>query len=471
MPSERALSVVILAAGEGTRMKSNDPKVLFTVCGRPIIDYVISTVSSLSPKGIVLVIGHKGEDVQGYVEKGWSGALEAKISFAWQKEQKGTGHAVMCARPHLPDGGDVLILNGDTTPLFSPELLAEFLAFYRQEGADLALISYVPDDPASYGRVLRGSGGNVTKIVEARDLKPAQKSIREVNSGIYLADIALLVEVLDEITDDNAKREYYLTDIVEIASRKGAKVSGMVSKDSSQVLGLNDRRELSAIEAQMRRRITDRLMAHGVTIRDPSSAFVDYGVAVGQDSIIEPNTYLRGSTVVGPNCVIGPGSEISNSNIGEGSRVWFSVVEDSDVGKKVQIGPYSHIRPNTTLLDDVLIGNFAEVKNSLVGRGTKIHHHSYTGDTDMGAGVNIGAGTVTVNYDGAKKHRTVIEDGAFIGCNTNLIAPVKVGKGAYVAAGSTINLEVPPGSLAIARERQVNIEGWVERKKNKGGSN
>lgn len=471
MPYERNLSVVVLAAGEGTRMKSKNPKVLFTVCGRPMIDYTLDTLATLSPKRIVVVIGHRGEEVQRGITDTWNKdkSFAGDLRFAWQREQKGTGHAVMCAQADLAgQGGDVLVLCGDTTPLFSSALLSEFYEFYCRESAGLALISYVPDDPASYGRIVRGPGGNVERIVEARDLAPAEAGVTEVNAAIYLVKRDLLDQLLFDITDNNSKHEYYLTDMVQIAASKGVKVAGMVAKDPSEVLGVNDRQELAEVEEQKRRQILGELMRSGVTVRDPSSTYVDSGVAVGQDTVIEPHTYLRGGTVIGSDCVIGPGTEILNSKIGDGSRVWSSVVEDSDVGKNVQIGPYSHLRPNTTLADDVLIGNFAEIKNSVIGKKTKVHHHSYTGDTDMGAGVNIGAGTVTVNYDGARKYRTIIEDGAFIGCNTNLIAPVKVGKGAYVAAGSTVNLEVPAGSLAIARERQVNKEGWVARRKQQG---
>lgn len=470
MPSARAFGAVVLAAGEGTRMRSANPKVLFTVCGRPMVDYVLDAVASLSPAKIVVVIGHRGEDVRQEIARTWNAdkSFAGELVFAWQTEQKGTGHAVMCAGEDLEGLDDILILNGDTTPLFSPELLRDFADFYRREAADLALISYVPDDPASYGRVLRSPSGGVERIVEARDLRSGEVAVREVNSGIYLVKNGVLGMLLEEIDDRNAKREYYLTDAVELASRKGLKVAGMVAPDPAQVLGVNDRRELAEVEALKRRQILDALMLGGVTVRDPSSTYVDWGVTVGQDTILEPHTYLRGSTTIGSFCRIGPGSEIVNSRVGDRSIVWASVVEDSDVGKDVRIGPYAHLRPNTKLFDEVLIGNFAEVKNSVIGPKTKIHHHSYTGDTDMGAGVNIGAGTVTVNYDGVRKYRTVIEDGAFIGCNANLIAPVRVGKGAYVAAGSTINLEVPADSLAIARERQVNKEGWVSRRKQQG---
>jgi len=470
MPNERLLGAVVLAAGEGTRMKSKDPKVLFTVCGRPLVHYVLDAVANLSPRRIVVVIGHKGEDVQREIDHTWNAdkSFQGDLVYAWQREQKGTGHAVMCAQGDLGEVQDVLILNGDTTPLLSPRLLQDFAQFHKSQDSDVALITYFPDDPASYGRVIRGPGGAVLRIVEARDLTADQENEREVNSGIYLVKKDVLLQLLGEITDQNKKREYYLTDIVQIASGKGLKVAGMVAPDPSEVLGVNDRRELAEVESQKRRQILDGLMLAGVTVRDPASTYVDYGVHVGQDSVLEPYTYLRGSTVIGSGCVIGPGTEIRNSVVGDGSRVWSSVVEDSDIGKNVQIGPYAHLRPNTTLLDEVLIGNFAEVKNSVIGPRTKIHHHSYTGDTDIGAGVNIGAGTVTVNYDGTHKHRTVIEDGAFIGCNTNLIAPVRVGKGAYVAAGSTITLEVPPDALAIARERQVNKEGWVTRRREQG---
>ena len=471
MSQKRELSCIVLAAGQGTRMKSENPKVLFTVCGRPIVSYILDAVSSLSPDRIVVVIGYAGDQVKRSIDDAWAkdNPWKGHLELVWQEQQKGTAHAVACARKALAGfDGDVLVLYGDSTPLLTGGLLQGFYQDYLCSSPALSLVTSFVDDPASYGRIVRDQSGNVARIVEVRDLTGAEAEIKEVNAGIYLAGREDLFDLLGEVKDDNAKHEFYLTDIVQIASSKALRVSGYVARDPAWVQGINDRYELAQAEDMKRREILKGLALAGVTVRDPASTYVDYGVPVGQDTVIEPQTFLRGETTIGSNCVIGPGAEILDSNVGDRTRIWFSVVEDSDVGCDVQIGPYSHLRPNTRLSRGVLVGNFAEIKNSLVGQGAKIHHHSYIGDTDMGEHVNIGAGTVTVNYDGIQKHRTIIEDGAFIGCNANLIAPVKVGKGAYVAAGSTINLEVPEGSLAIAREYQVNKEGWAARRKPKG---
>jgi bifunctional UDP-N-acetylglucosamine pyrophosphorylase/glucosamine-1-phosphate N-acetyltransferase len=471
MSDKSELSVIILAAGEGTRMKSKHPKVLFTVCGRPMLSYVLDAAASLSPRRIVVVLGYQGEQVKEGVNDTWAkdNPYQGCLEFVWQAEQRGTGHAAKCASGALSDfAGDVLVLYGDATPLLPPDLLRDFYQDYLDKHADLSLVTGTLDDPGPYGRVVRTPDGSVARIVEARDLTPAEAGIREINSGIYVASRATLSGLLDQITDDNAKHEFYLTDIVHIGNSKGLRVAGFLCRDSSLIQGINDRHELGRAEEAKRREILKDLALAGVTVRDPASTYVDYGVAVGPDTVIEPQTYIRGKTRIGSGCLIGPGAEIANSSVGDGARVWLSVVEGSDVGENVQIGPYSHLRPNTVLSPGVLVGNFAEVKNSIVGPGSKAHHHCYLGDSDIGRDVNIGAGTITVNYDGTRKHRTVIEDGVFVGCNANLIAPVKIGKGAYVAAGSTINLDVPGGCLAIARERQVNKEGWVARRKQQG---
>jgi bifunctional UDP-N-acetylglucosamine pyrophosphorylase/glucosamine-1-phosphate N-acetyltransferase len=470
MPCDNSLSVIILAAGEGTRMKSKAAKVLFPICGRPMIAYVLDAAAALSPERTVVVVGHKGEEVIESVQRAFAAdnPVAGRLEFAWQTEQKGTGHAMLCAKEALGDfRGDVLVLYGDT-PLITPELLKGFRKDHLEKGAALSLISFSPEDMGSYGRVVRDGEGGVERIVEAKDLTEREAGLREANAGIYLADRDLLYRLLSEVRNDNAKGEYYLTDVVHIARGKGMKVSAYISPDAQAVQGINDRYALAQAEETVRGEILRRLCLDGVTVRDPSSTYIDFGVKVGSDTVIEPQTYLRGTTEIAAGCVIGPGTEILDSTVGEGSRIWRSVVEQSFVGKNVQIGPYSHIRPNATLEEGALIGNFAEVKNTIVGPGTKVHHHSYLGDTTIGEGVNIGAGTVTVNYDGVKKHRTIIEDGSFIGCNANLIAPVTIGKGAYVAAGSTVTDDVPPLSLAIARERQVVKEGWVTRRKEKG---
>lgn len=471
MSRESQVSVIILAAGQGTRMKSDLSKVLFTICGRPMLHYVLDAASSLEPHLIAVVIGHQGREVQASVEEKWaagrpSSAGRAELGFAWQKQRKGTAHAVMSAQPLFASEklleGDTLILYGDV-PLLSGEILKGFLEEHREEKADLSLMTFMAEDPGLYGRVIRDSSGAVAKIVEARDLQGHEKNVKEVNAGIYLVRSQLLFDLAGQVDNNNAKGEYYLTDIVGMAVERGLRICTHECLEEA-VQGINDRYALSTAEAVKRREILRELALSGVTVRDPDSVYVDYGVRVGEDCVLEPSTHLRGSTVIGPGCIIGPGTLVQDSEIGQGSAALFSVVERSRIGSHVTVGPYAHIRPDCVIGDGVLVGNFAEVKNTVIGKGSKVHHHCYLGDSTIGEGVNIGAGTVTVNYDGRHKHRTIMEDRAFIGCNANLIAPMRIGRGAYVAAGSTITSDVPDESLAIARERQITKEGWVRKK-------
>lgn len=468
MAEHENFSCVILAAGEGTRMHSSRPKVLFPICGRPMLEYILDAAWDLKPERIIVVVGHGREQVRNTIMEHWIDGhdKEGKIVFAVQDEQKGTGHALKCALQYVQDLAYTLVLYGDT-PLVRSDTLNVFLDFHWKSGNDISILSTVMDDPGAYGRVVRDSNGGVREIVEARDLKPDQMDIKEVNSGIYLINNRFLPELLGSLKNDNAKKEYYLTDIVGFAVAKGLKVDSFVSTDKAVLQGINDRWALAEAEAFMRKSILKNMALSGVTVRDPGNTYVDWGVIVEKDAILEPFTILRGKTVVGEGAIIGPDTEIIDSRVGKGSKVWRSVVENSTVEDYAQIGPFSHIRPGSVICEKSLIGNFAEVKNSTIGRGTKVHHHSYIGDSWLGENVNIGAGTVTVNYDGIKKHRTCVEDGAFIGCNANLIAPVTIGKNSYVAAGSTVTDDVPPDSLAIARERQTNKEGWVLKKRRK----
>ncbi len=468
MLSESELSVVILAAGQGTRMRGDMPKVLFPLCGRPMIGYVLDAVLALSPRKVVPVVGYNGDRVVKAIESSWS-RQDVILEFAWQAQQKGTGDAVICAKDAVLEGDSlVLVLCGDT-PLITADLLLDFLRVHNREGADLSLITANPTHPSAYGRIIRNSEGNVSRIVEARDLPAEWADVMEVNAGIYLARASFLFCCLEGIGNDNAKGEYYLTDVVHLASSAGRKVNAFACEDARMVLGVNDRWAMAQAEGLRRKAILKDLALSGVTVRDPSNTYVDWGVTVGPDTVLEPNTHLKGNTTVGPKCVIGPGTLISNSVVGAQSQILMSAVEDSHIEAGVSIGPFSHLRPNTRVGPGVLIGNFAEVKNTVIGSGTKVHHHSYLGDSVLGEGVNIGAGAITVNYDGVNKHTTTIGDRAFIGCNANLIAPVVVGDGSYVAAGSTVSDDVPAGSLAIARGRQVNKEGWVEKKRKEKG--
>jgi len=461
------LCVVVLAAGEGTRMKSQAAKVLFPVCGRPMIEYVLDAALSLDPLKVVLVVGHKREEVRKSILEAYGAELEksSRFRFSIQEEQRGTAHAVMCAREELTGfSGHVLILYGDT-PLINGVMLRDFVSFHLRKGSQLTILTTFASDPGPYGRVVRDVSGNVREIIEARDLKSGQEEISEVNAGIYLVRSQHLFGLLERVRDDNAKHEYYLTDIVKIAVQEGLSVSSFVSKDQEVLQGINDRHALALAEAAMRRVILKNFALSGVTVRDPTTTFIDWGVKIEPDATIEPFSVLKGRTEIQRGAVIGPGSEIIDSKGCRGARGWHSVVEGSVVEPGAQVGPYSHIRPGSIVEEGVLIGNFAEIKNSRIGKGSKVHHHCYIGDSELGRDVNIGAGTVTVNYDGVKKHKTIVQDGAFIGCNANLIAPVTIGKDSYVAAGSTITEDVPPESLGIARERQTNKEGWVSRRR------
>lgn len=460
-------NVVILAAGEGTRMKSDTSKVLFPLCGRPMIDYVLNAALELEPDKIVIVLGHKGQEILDHVTRTWVEGRKdtCPIEFSWQTQQLGTGDAVRCALDLISSlCENVMILCGDT-PLITGRLLQEFARMHLASGSDLSIVTTILEDPGSYGRIVRDEEGKVSKIVEASDISDKEEEVKEINSGIYLGKRSILSEFLPRLSNKNAKQEFYLTDIVEMAANDGFKVLPFVWQDSTAVHGVNNRYDLAYAESKLRQRILERLCVSGVTVRDPQNTYVDYGVEVGKDTIIEPNTFLVGDTKIGQKCIVGPSSYIIDSNISDGSRVWMSVVEDSEIGQNAEIGPYSHLRPKCVVESNVLIGNFAEVKNCVIKQGSKVHHHSYLGDCFVGSHVNIGAGTVTVNYDGVKKHQTIIDDGAFVGCNANIIAPLRIGKDAFVAAGSTITSDVPDGSLGIARQRQTNKDGWVSKRR------
>ncbi len=421
-----------------------------------MIHWVLDAAEGMSPDQIVVVVGHGGQEV--------AKEVSGRASVVWQAEQKGTGHAVLTAKDAVGTScRDVLILCGDT-PLLEAPLLQELVKRHRASSNHLSFYSFTLDEPARYGRVVRSSGGSVERIAEYKDLSPSEREIREVNSGVYTARLPFLWELLEEVRDDNAAGEIYLTDIVAGARRKGLKVEAFVAPNAHPFLGVNDRTELAAVEAVARQKILRKLGLSGVTVVDPASTYVDYGVSVGPDTVIHPFSFLRGHTVIGAGCCIGPGTDIADSTVEDGATIRFSVVESSRIGPMVAVGPFSHIRPGTVLETGARVGNFAEVKNSRVGAGSKIPHHSYVGDATVGERVNLGAGTVIVNFDGKEKHHTVIGDRAFIGCNSNLVAPLTIGKGAYVAAGSTITEDVPEDSLAIARERQVVKEGWVKRR-------
>lgn len=450
-------TALILAAGKGTRMKSDLPKVLHRVSGKPMLLRVLDAAEQAGATAQIAVIGFGAEQVQA--------AVGQRARTVIQTEQLGTGHAVMQAEPLLAGcTGTIMVLCGDT-PLLRTATLQKLLQTHRQMQAQATVLTAVMPDPAGYGRVIRDKSGKVTKIVEQKDASAAEVLVNEINTGIYCFEKDSLFTALSQITADNAQGEYYLTDVIGILVNQGQTVAAVAAAEHQETLGINSRAQLAQAEGIIRARKLAELMDDGVTVMDPASTFVDDAVTVGADTILYPFTWLEGETVIGSDCRIGPNTRLQNTTVGDQTVIHFSYTHECDIGQSVNIGPFVHIRPDSVLADGVKVGNFVEVKNSIIGPDTKLPHLSYIGDSDLGAGINIGCGTVTVNYDGKQKHRTVIEDYAFIGCNANLVAPVQVGSGAYVAAGSTITKDVPSQALGVARARQTNIPEWVKRKR------
>lgn len=455
------LEVIILAAGLGTRMKSATIKILHRAAGRPIIDYVLDLACDLCAKPPVMVIGHQREAVQS--------AVGERARFAIQEEQLGTGHAVLQAASVLSDakGKRVLILSGDV-PLTRPETLRRLIDEHERGGNALTLLTMKLDNPGMYGRIVRDDSGAVVRIVEAKDASDQEKTIDEVNAGIYVFDGEHLFDNLRNLGNQNAQGEYYLTDLLAVLRDRGHRVGAVVADDPAEALGVNSRAELAQVENEIQRRVVERLMKDGVTFRNPSTVVIDSTVEIEPDTVVYPFVTLEGETKIGRDCVIDPGVHLVNVRVGNNVHMKTgTVAEDAIVEDEAAVGPYAHLRPGTQLGRKVKVGNFVETKKAVFGAGAKASHLSYIGDAEVGADVNIGAGTITCNYDGKKKHKTVLEDGVFIGSDTQLVAPVRVGRGAYVGAGSTITKDVPPGSLALSRTPQRVVEGWVERKKNK----
>ena len=444
------LAVLILAAGKGTRMKSDLVKVLHPVAGSPMLSYSLDLSRSLKPSRLIVVVGFQADLVQERFKA-------EGISFAIQKEQLGTGHAVLAARPVLQHfHGMVLILSGDV-PLLTEKTIKSFLQSHQERQVTLSVMTVELENPRGYGRVFRNADGSLLRITEDKDLTAEEEKVREINTGIYCVDADFLFSALCHVTPQNAQKEYYLTDIVARASSEKKKVFPFLVEDSLEVMGINTRVELAKANQSMRRKIAEQHMLEGVTLIDPEATYIDREVKIGRDTVIYPNCYLMGKTSLGKSCIIEPGCRISNTQVGNQVTIKVSsVISESWIEDHVEVGPFAHLRPETLLREGSKIGNFVEVKKSVIGKGTKANHLTYIGDATLGEKINVGAGTITCNYDGKKKHATVIEDGVFIGSNTSLVAPIKVSRNSIIGAGSTITKEVPADTLAVARGKQVH---------------
>jgi bifunctional UDP-N-acetylglucosamine pyrophosphorylase/glucosamine-1-phosphate N-acetyltransferase len=446
---------VILAAGQGTRMKSKLYKVLHPVCGKPMVQHVVEQIGKLNIEEIVTIIGHGAEMVKSELGEG--------SAYSLQEEQLGTAHAVMQAQPMLEGKtGVTLVVCGDT-PLIRAETMEALLAHHEESKAKATILTASVDNPAGYGRVVRNESGFVEKIVEHKDATEAEREINEINTGTYCFDNIALFAALKNVSNNNVQGEYYLPDVIEILKKQGEAVTAFKTADFEETLGVNDRIALAEAERIMRHRINESHMKNGVTIIDPNNTYIEADVEIGQDTVIFPGTILKGKTIIGSDCKIGPNSEIEDCLVGDETVIRQSAAFESQIGSRVNIGPFAHIRPKSDIHNDVKIGNFVEVKKAVFGEGSKASHLSYIGDAEVGSNVNIGCGSITVNYDGKNKYLTKIEDDVFIGCNSNLVAPVTISKGSYVAAGSTITKNVPGDTLAIARARQENKVNYVHR--------
>jgi bifunctional UDP-N-acetylglucosamine pyrophosphorylase/glucosamine-1-phosphate N-acetyltransferase len=455
------LAAVVLAAGLGTRMNSSVPKVLNDLNGTLMLQHVLNTLYKLKPKRIVVVAGMHIEEIKKSIQDG------SNIFFAHQKEAKGTGDALLKAVPALRGfQGTVLVVNGDT-PLITPETLKKFLLLHIKRRDTLSLISFISREPDSYGRVIRDERGNVLSIIENRDATVSQKSIKEVNSGVYAIE-SQGMGFLKAMKLNESKGEYYLTDLVHIAKNKGVKIDAFCMGSKDEFIGINTHQELEKARQLIKDRIIRRWIDRGVSFVDTTSVFISSDVKMGKGTIVYPNVHLEGNTKVGRGCTIYPNVRIQNSTIGDSAIIKDStLIEGSVVKNRASVGPFAHIRPGSEIGTEARIGNFVEVKKSVIGSGTKASHLTYLGDAKIGKDVNIGAGTITCNYDGYKKHITVIKDKVFIGSDSQLIAPVKIGKGAYIGAGSTIIKDVPSNALALSRVEQRHIKGWALKRKSK----
>ncbi|MBC2262004.1 bifunctional UDP-N-acetylglucosamine diphosphorylase/glucosamine-1-phosphate N-acetyltransferase GlmU [Listeria sp. FSL L7-0091] len=445
---------VVLAAGQGTRMKSKLYKVLHPVCGKPMVEHVVDQISTLDVDKVVTIVGHGAEKVQEH--------LAGKSEFVKQDEQLGTAHAVLQAKSELAGKeGVTLVVCGDT-PLIEASTMEALLKYHHEKRAKATILTTVIEDPTGYGRIIRDDLGIVEKIVEHKDATEKEQRISEINTGTYCFDNKALFEALENVSNDNVQGEYYLPDVIKILKDADEVVAAYKMESFEESLGVNDRIALAEASKLMQRRINENHMRNGVTLVNPESTYIDIDVKIGQDTVIEPGVMLRGNTVIGDDCVVTSGSEIVSSVIGERVHVRNSSIFESKVGDDVQIGPYAHLRPESDIHNQVKIGNYVETKKAVVGEGTKLPHFIYMGDAEIGKNVNVGCGSIAVNYDGKNKAKTIIGDNVFVGCNSNLIAPVKVGDRAFIAAGSTITKDVPEDALGIARAKQDNKLGYAK---------
>lgn len=451
---------IILAAGEGKRMKSNTPKVLHKVCGKEMINHVIDNIRKSGIEEVSVVIGKGADKVR-------KGTESRNIFYSVQEEQLGTGHAVMCAEEFLKGKkGSVAIFVGDG-PLITEETVTKLTRYHEEEKCSATILTSIMSDPLKYGRIIRNAQHEVEKIVEFKDCNEEEVKVNEINSGMYCFDIDILLNTLGKLNNNNNQGEYYLTDVIEILKNEGKKV-GAIAVDVEEITAVNSKLELSVANEIMRSRINRKHMDNGVIIIDPKNTYIECDVIIGQDTVVYPGNVIEGATVIGESCLLYSNNRITNSIVGDDVTIENSVVLNSKVGDNTTVGPFAYIRPETTIGSNARIGDFVEIKKSTIGDGTKVSHLTYIGDAEVGEKCNFGCGTVVVNYDGKSKYKTTIGNNVFIGCNTNLVSPVEVEDNTYIAAGSTITEKVPEGSLAIARARQINKENWVyDKNKNK----
>ncbi len=452
---------MVLAAGKGTRMKSQVPKVLHGISGFSLIERVLRTADALTPASVTLVVGHGADEVKGSLSS------RANVQFVVQEQQLGTGHALLQARPILEGKSGVVILLSGDVPLLTSNTLRSLIETHTQCEAAATVVTANMPRPFGYGRIVR-TNGRIAKIVEERDASPAQKKITEINSGIYAFDLAPLFGALDSVGTSNNQGEYYLPDLVAIYRKQKRTVATWTVEHAEEIRGINSRTELAEVSAMVRQQKNEELMAAGVTLIDPATTYVDSDVVIGADTVIHPCVFLEGSTKIGAACEIHSGTRIVNSTIGDRVCVRnHTVVTDSTVEAGSFIGPFAHIRPGSQVGEGAHIGNFVELKKTSMGKGSKANHLAYLGDSTIGAATNVGAGTITCNYDGEKKHQTTIGDNVFVGSNSTLVAPITLADGAYIAAGSTVTKDVPAGALGVGRARQENKEGWREKRRQK----